>query len=270
MLDSGTDGPAGPDASPETVPMPGEASDGGALVAALPSAGMASRLAQTAAVRPNTAFDGPEQQQVMKGFPCGVCGVRFAVQKTAARHERLHGRPDGVEAPLPLPPSRFHACTLCSASFPTPSKLKEHAAVHGVVNPGLSCPDCALGPFTTPSSLRRHRATHTDTRDFVCEICGAKFRRRLHMENHGRVHTQERPFACGHPGCGKAFSQAVSLAVHARTHTGEKPYACVTCGATFTQRSSLITHAQRLMHEEPPRRSKRRRFEGRSVRMIIV
>ena len=44
-----------------------------------------------------------------------------------------------------------------------------------------------------------------------------------------KIHTNERPHACAHPGCNRRFIQRSALTVHIRVHTGEKPHHCDTC-----------------------------------------
>lgn len=47
-------------------------------------------------------------------------------------------------------------------------------------------------------------------------------------------------FPC--PYCEKIFGQNVILVRHIRRHTGEKPFKCSICQASFTRKSSLVSH----------------------------
>ncbi|NXY80302.1 ZN182 protein, partial [Glareola pratincola] len=54
------------------------------------------------------------------------------------------------------------------------------------------------------------------------------FKHRKAFTIHQRVHTGERPFACGY--CPMAFRDKQTLTIHQRLHTGEKPFKCGECG----------------------------------------
>ena len=53
-------------------------------------------------------------------------------------------------------------------------------------------------------------------RNFVCGVCGKKFRTRWHLETHERIHTGARPFAC--EVCGRTFNVKGNLKAHMFTH----------------------------------------------------
>lgn len=74
---------------------------------------------------------------------------------------------------------------------------------------------------------------------YSCHSCGYQTRRKDHMENHVRVHTKERPFACRH--CGWTFSDPCNQRRHERKHTGAC-YRCVICFRTFMRKKYLTDH----------------------------
>ncbi|KAI4487652.1 hypothetical protein M0802_011965 [Mischocyttarus mexicanus] len=112
----------------------------------------------------------------------------------------------------------------------------------------------------------RHLPTHTDERNFKCEICGKAFRqlstlsqhKAIHSDarpvstliSHRKTHSEHKPHKCHI--CGKGFHQKGSrniiktfngnLRNHVFTHTNERPYKCDICGKGFNQMSNLVCH----------------------------
>ncbi|XP_007941129.1 zinc finger protein 526 [Orycteropus afer afer] len=162
------------------------------------------------------------------------CGKTFSNMTKFLYHRRTHAGKSGTprtvataasaaaEPPPPPPPPAPPAqlpCPQCSKSFASASRLSRHRrAVHGPPE-------------------RRHR----------CGVCGKGFKKLVHVRNHLRTHTGERPFQCH--SCGKTFASLANLSRHQLTHTGVRPYQCLDCGKRFTQSSNLQQH--RRLHLRP-------------------
>lgn len=56
-----------------------------------------------------------------------------------------------------------------------------------------------------------------------CNQCGKTFKHRSSLKEHGRVHMQELPYACPHPGCSFRYKWRSSLSNHRRYHEDSKP-----------------------------------------------
>ena len=123
---------------------------------------------------------------------------------------------------------------------------------------------------------RQCRVNDSDLRKFKCDECGKAFKRRFTLQEHMKIHTGEKPYACNEPGCTSRFSTSGNLSrhkkvhmnnrhrctfpdcnrifpnnallvKHIRTHSGSPPYACPIdgCDKIFTSPGNLTRHMNR-------------------------
>ena len=193
-------------------------------------------------------------------YLCDWCPARFDNRSAARVHETSHR---GQEA----------KCYVCSKLYADRYSLRYHLRTHGIGRQ-IRCEHCRKA-FSKPSRLAAHiRSHHKNIRDFVCPTCNKAFKTRVHLNNHFRQHSGEKPFECKvcherfrhkasmithcrkHDGqrpyccevCGKTFREPSTLKAHSRVHSGDKPYTCGQCGKSFTQRAGLNYH-KRASHE---------------------
>ncbi|XP_048476738.1 E3 ubiquitin-protein ligase ZFP91-like isoform X2 [Rhincodon typus] len=99
---------------------------------------------------------------------------------------------------------------------------------------------------SNPQYLKRHmKYQHMLHRTFACSYpsCGRIFRFKTQMEDHEKLHSDQRNYICEF--CGRAFKTDKNLVVHRRIHTGEKPLQCEICGFTCRQKASLNWHMKK-------------------------
>ncbi|XP_002722350.3 zinc finger protein 526 isoform X1 [Oryctolagus cuniculus] len=164
------------------------------------------------------------------------CGKTFSNMTKFLYHRRTHAGKSGA------PPSTATASPAPAEPTPPPPPPAPAPPAQ------LPCPQCSKS-FASASRLSRHRRTvhGPPERRHRCGICGKGFKKLVHVRNHLRTHTGERPFQCH--SCGKTFASLANLSRHQLTHTGVRPYQCLDCGKRFTQSSNLQQH--RRLHLRP-------------------
>ncbi|CAB0034296.1 unnamed protein product, partial [Trichogramma brassicae] len=94
-----------------------------------------------------------------------------------------------------------------------------------------------------------HQKTiHEGCKDYICEKCEKKFRKKSDLFKHQRIiHEGRKDHACDN--CEKKFGYKSDLLHHQKTvHEGRKDHACRNCERKFGSKSDLLKH-QKIVHE---------------------
>ncbi|XP_071315999.1 zinc finger protein 664-like isoform X2 [Trachinotus anak] len=103
----------------------------------------------------------------------------------------------------------------------------------------FSCSECGKR-FRTKLALQSHVKIHTEVRPYGCDVCGKRFRTKLALRSHTRIHTEMRPYGCD--VCGRRFKLKSHVKTHMTVHTGEKPFGCSVCDKRFKRLGQLTVH----------------------------
>lgn len=165
-----------------------------------------------------------------KTFKCKTCNEGFYTAEKLEKHstKETHNYP----------------CDQCDKIFINKQALLRHKISHS--DKVIKC-DMCVRTFKTVKDLNTHKlGMHSETYDFVCEVCNKAFSRREKLKRHLMIHAPDRPvFTCpfkNHVGCEKTFYRKDKLTRHLYSHSKVKPFKCEQCDKSFARTDNLREH----------------------------
>jgi len=166
-------------------------------------------------------------------FVCKLCGLTCKRKSHLQKHMVTHVK------------ERNYRCDVCHENFKVQADLKAHCfSAHQ--NQITKCNVCKH-TLQTANSVYMHSMRHSGTRDHVCHVCGAGFKRKQHLVGHLTIHEKEKEkFQC--PSCEKVFHDKKTLRKHLdQSHqeiAGEYQYdyKCAICNKDFAYKGRYDAH----------------------------
>lgn len=145
-------------------------------------------------------------------------------------------------------PKNLYACKECNKTFTGYNSFRVHVTLFHKANmKEHSCTYCSYKTKFT-KNMKRHIALHTESPQFICDVCGSQFQTKNSLqEHHLRLHAVGKNFSC--EKCGKSFGRSSDLNRHlTNTHADAPLYTCH-CGNKYKSLSSLQRH-QLMNHDK--------------------
>ncbi|XP_008118195.2 zinc finger and BTB domain-containing protein 41 [Anolis carolinensis] len=188
-----------------------------------------------------------------KPFECDICHQRYSTKSNLTVHRKKHDNEMEFH-------KKEHKCSYCSKLHATKKTLIKHVKRYH------------------PDNIQEFLSIKKKKSDgWKCDICNKSFTRRLHLDEHMILHTQDKPFKCTyceehfksrfarlkhqekfHLGpfpcdiCGRQFNDTGNLKRHIEcTHGGKRKWVCYICGKSVRERTTLKEHLRIHSGEKP-------------------
>ncbi|OWF56205.1 uncharacterized protein LOC110450547 [Mizuhopecten yessoensis] len=166
-------------------------------------------------------------------FCCDVCEVMFLDELSLVSHLHQKHQPFKQAQKSILNPD------ILKSNHESKTEKSQHRKEY-------TCLKCDFKTFRLNCLYAHREFIHSDIP--VCEYCGKKFARFMHMQTHIQaVHTKSKSAVCHI--CGKNFDHVRYMKAHMKRHSDIKDYGCNICGRKFTERTTLKGHME--IHKKP-------------------
>ena len=142
----------------------------------------------------------------------------------------------------------MYQCETCSKYFRSLILLENHNKKTHEKIKRYTC-DICQEMFHNKQTMSVHKAKVHDISDgnhYSCEVCGHIYPAKCLLEDHVRIHTNERPFSCNL--CGQSFAAKQRLKLHIKAH--KLLCKCDKCEMCFKTDKQLRSH-QHKEHDKP-------------------
>ncbi|XP_074658636.1 zinc finger protein 711-like [Tubulanus polymorphus] len=186
-------------------------------------------------------------------YQCQKCKYSTDSEKLLHRHMRQkHSSADKRQ-------KMTFSCPKCTYTTKTQPLLIRHLNVH--LNPRVDmepeliqsyrCEHCDYVTIKK-EHFCRHMLCHSEKRPYLCDLCGAAFKRQDTLRQHKVSHLDREVRNYQHvcPHCEKTFRSTAHLADHMTIHTHIRAYLCEICGAAFKTKSVQRNHVNTI-HKNP-------------------
>lgn len=176
------------------------------------------------------------------------CGYSFTSEANLQYHGRSHVSDD-----------KPFSCPECDEKADHWRGLAMHLwKIHSIDMDLHTCPICGYKTYSL-FKLDNHKRIHSEDREFICTTCGKGFKQLSQLRNHNVIHLDRKNMPekrwyseqeCDI--CHRTFSDSKCLRKHQQAvHNKLKPYSCTYCGHMSARKAMLQLHMRQHTGEKP-------------------